>query len=70
MTPADASKKLYKKLRLYEDVVGIGVFSINDRQCIVVYLAKTSKKLLEKIPEIYFGNSVKTKITGNFFFQN
>ncbi|UEG49370.1 hypothetical protein LK994_12080 [Ferruginibacter lapsinanis] len=69
MKAADASKKLYQRLRIYDDVVGIGVCSANDGQCIVVYLAKRSKEILKKIPDIYFGNCVKTEVTGNFYFQ-
>lgn len=69
MKATDASKRLYQRLRVYDDVVGIGVCSINDSQCIVVYLAKSSKSILKKIPTVYFGNSVKTEVTGNFYFQ-
>ncbi len=69
MKATDASKKLYQRLKVYDDVVGIGVSSINDNQYIVVYLAKKTKSILKKIPTVYFGNSVKTEVTGNFCFQ-
>lgn len=69
MKAEEASKRLYQRLRAYEVVVGIGVSSINDKEYIIVYLAKRSKSILKKIPNIYFGNSVKIEVTGNFYFQ-
>ena len=64
-----ASKELYSKLRIYDEVVGIGVCRINDTNYIVVYLAKITKKILEEVPSVYKGNSVKTEVTGDIFLQ-
>lgn len=64
-----ASQELYSKLRIYDEVVGIGVRHINGIQYIVVYLAKISSIVLKKIPNIYKGNIVKTEVTGNIILQ-
>lgn len=59
-----ASKELYSKLRIYDEVIGIGVHRKNGIQYIVVYLAKLSNIILEKIPKVYKGNNIETEITG------
>lgn len=48
MNATDASIRLYQRLRVYDDVVGIGVCSMNDDQYIVVYLARKLTKVLKK----------------------
>lgn len=65
----NASKELYSELRVYDEVLGIGITKINGISYIVVYLAKVSKAILRKIPKNYKGNVVKTEITGDIILQ-
>lgn len=67
MSIVQASEELYKSLRKYDEVVGTGVSLQDNRPYIVVYLQKTSKAILDKIPQIYKGNHVKTEISGSYF---
>ncbi len=64
-----ASQELYSKLRVYEEVVGMGVSHINGIQCIIIYLVKKSDNIFSKIPSMFKGYNVKTEIMGNINLQ-
>jgi len=64
-----ASIELYLQLRIYDEVVGVGVSNNNEIKYIVIYLGKISEFILKKIPIVYKGNFVKTELTGNVFLH-
>jgi hypothetical protein len=67
MDITDASHKLYDSLKQYKEVVGTGVQRGGKMPCIIIYLTEASKIVLEKIPSSYYGNLVKTVVSGQFF---
>ena len=60
MTLSEAKSELYAKLRNFDDVVGASTRV----DCIVIYLAKKSKKIIKEIPSSYEGHKVIYEITG------
>lgn len=67
MKITDASSELFVLLRGFDEVIGTGVTTSDERPCIVVYLDKASQKVLDKIPLRYKGNKVKTEISDHFY---
>lgn len=65
----DASTELYKRLQIHEEVIGMSTTTIDNVQFIVIYLAKDSTHISNKIPTVYQGYSVKKVISGRFYFQ-
>jgi hypothetical protein len=67
MDIADASRQLYSSLKEYKEVVGSGVQRQGNGSYIVIYLSEATQSILEKIPPTYYGNVVKTIVSGSFF---
>ena len=70
MNIVDASNELYDSLKGYHEVLGTSVQKRNNVPYIIIYLAKASKAILNRIPSEYRGNKVKTEITGEFYLQS
>lgn len=65
----EASTELYKRLQIYEEVIGMSTTTIDNVQFIVIYLTNDSTHISNKIPTVYQGYSVKKVISGSFYFQ-
>lgn len=65
----EASTELYKRLQIYEEVIGMSTTTIDNVQFIVIYLTNDSTHISKKIPTVYQGYSVKKVISGSFYFQ-
>jgi hypothetical protein len=66
MKAEEAKDKLFDELKDIEEVMGVGVSKSNNINYIIIYLSKATAAILGKIPGEYYGNKVKTEITGPF----
>lgn len=64
-----ASKELYSRLRVYENIIGVSICSESGVKFIKVFLKQVSNPVLKNIPSNYKGISVKIEVTGDIFLQ-
>lgn len=65
-----AKKALYKTLRSFAEVVGVGIKERNGSEYIVIFLSKATANILSKIPKEYNGNKVEAEIRGEISAQS
>lgn len=64
MDIVEIKKKLYGKLKNFNEVIGSGIRERNGIEYIVIYLSKASKKVKDQIPSEFEGYKVLSEIKG------